>query len=190
MKIFSTPVLLEFPQIISREVVNMQPSWYVLRTKTGHEDRVRSRLENKTECLGVLLPKMEVMVTRSGKKKRLLKPLFPGYIFVQMELRDEFRYEVKNTPGVINFLASGNTPIPVGENEIEDIMSLMDGTETTVVRPDFEVGDNVKIVAGPFMGQTGIINAIDSKRNRFKVIIEIFGKQIPIELAHYDIETE
>jgi len=162
----------------------------VLRTKTGHEDRVRSRLENKTECLGVLLPKMEVMVTRSGKKKKLLKPLFPGYIFVQMELHDEFRYEVKNTPGVINFISSGNTPIPVGESEIEYIMSLMDETETTVVRPDFEVGDSVQIASGPFMGQAGTISAIDLKRNRFKVIIEIFGKQIPIELEHYDIEKE
>lgn len=168
----------------------MQSSWYVLRTKTGHEDRVRSRLEGKTECLGVLLPKMEVMVTRSGKKRRLLKPLFPGYLFVQMELRDEFWYEVKNTPGVINFISSGNTPIPVRESEIAHIMSLVDEPDTTVVRPDFEMGDSVQIVEGPFMGQTGVISEIDLKKNKFKVIIDILGKQIPIELEHYDIKRE
>lgn len=168
----------------------MQTSWYVLRTKTGHEDKVRSRLESKTECFSVLLPKMEVMVTRSGKKRRMLKPLFPGYLFVQMELRDEYRYEVKNVPGVINFISSGNSPIPVGESEIEHIMSLVNEPDTTIVRPDFEVGDNVQIVDGPFMGQTGVISEINLKKNKFKVIIDILGKQIPIELEHYDIKRE
>jgi len=168
----------------------MQASWYVLRTKTGHEDKVRIRLEDKTECLSVLLPKMEVMVTRSGKKRRMLKPLFPGYLFVQMEPRDEFRYEVKNTPGVINFISSGNIPIPVRESEIEHIMSLVEEPGTTVIRPDFEVGDSVQIVDGPFMGQTGVISQVDMKKNKFKVVIDILGKQIPIELEHYDIKKE
>ena len=168
----------------------MQPNWYVLRTKTGHEDRVRSRLENKTECLSVLLPKAEVMVTRNGRKKRFLKPIFPGYIFVEMELNDNFWYEIKNTPGVINFISSGNDPIPVHENEIEYIMTLVDGEKTPILETTFEVGDAAQIVNGPFMGTSGVISEINIKRKKIKVAIDILGKQVAIDLDYDDIKTE
>jgi len=168
----------------------MQANWYVLRTKTGHEDRVRIRLENKTECLSVLLPKKEVMVTRSGRKRKLLKPLFPGYIFVEIELNDKFWYEIKNTPGVINFISSGNDPIPVRESEMEYIMALIDDGETPLLETDFKVGDLAQIVNGPFMGASGVISEIDMKRKKTKVMIDILGKQVAIDLDYDDIKTE
>ena len=168
----------------------MQSNWYVLRTKTGHEDKVRSRLENKTQCLSILLPKTEVMVTRNGRKKRLLKPIFPGYIFVEMELNDNFWYEVKNTPGVINFISCGNDPIPVHENEIKYIMTLVDDGKTPLLETAFEVGDLARIVNGPFMGASGIISEIDIKRNKIKVAIDILGKHIAIDLDYDDVKTE
>ncbi|MBM3240952.1 transcription termination/antitermination factor NusG [Candidatus Poribacteria bacterium] len=168
----------------------MQSNWYVLRTKTGHEDKVRIRLENKTQCLSILLPKTEVMVTRNGRKKRLLKPIFPGYIFVEMELNDNFWYEVKNTPGVINFISCGNDPIPVHENDIKYIMTLVDDGKTPLPETAFEVGDLARIVNGPFMGASGIISEIDIKRNKIKVAIDILGKHVAIDLDYDDIKTE
>ncbi|MFQ6116412.1 MAG: antiterminator LoaP [bacterium] len=168
----------------------MQSNWYVLRTKTGHEDRVRSRLESKTGCLSVLLPKTEVMVTRSGRKKKLLKPLFPGYIFVEMELNDNFRYEIKNTPGVINFIGCGNDPTPVLENEIKYIMTLVDDGQTPLMETTFKVGDRAQVVNGPFMGTSGVITEIDIKRKKIKIAIDILGKQVAIDLDYDDIKTE
>ena len=168
----------------------MQSNWYVLRTKTGHEDKVRSRLENKTQCLSVLLPKTEVMVTRNGRKKKLLKPIFPGYIFVELELNDNFWYELKNTPGVINFISCGNDPIPVHENEIKYIMTLVDNGKTPILETSFEVGDSARIVSGPFMGASGVISEIDIKKKRIKVAIDILGKQVAIDLNYDDIKTE
>ncbi len=168
----------------------MQTHWYVLRTKTGHEDRVRNRLEDKTECLSILLPKIEVMVTRSGRKHKLLKPLFPGYLFVKMELHDDFWYEVKNTPGVINFISCGNDPIPVRESEMQYIMALVEDGEAPIIKTSFDVGDIVQIVNGPFVGTSGTISAIDLKKKKLKVAIEIFGKQVAIDLDYYDIHKE
>jgi transcriptional antiterminator NusG len=168
----------------------MQPNWYVLQTKTGHEDRVRIWLENKSECLSILLPKKEIMVASSGRKRKLLKPLFPGYIFVETELNDKFRYEIKNTPGVINFISSGNEPIPVRESEIEYIMALVNDSKTPLPETTFEVGDFAQIISGPFMGASGVINEIDIKRKKIKVVIDILGKQVSIDLDYDDIKTE
>lgn len=168
----------------------MQSNWYVLRTKTGHEDRVRSQLENNIGCLSVLLPKAEVMVTRNGRRKKFLKPIFPGYIFVEIELNDNFRYEIKNTPGVINFISSGNDPIPVHENDIKYIMTLVENEKTPIFETTFEVGDAAQIVSGPFMGASGVISEIDIKRKKIKVAIDILGKQVAIDLDYDDIKTE
>lgn len=168
----------------------MQSNWYVLRTKTGHEDRVRSRLENKGECLSVLIPMKEVTVTRSGRKRKLMKPLFPGYIFIEIELNDNFWYEIKNTPGVINFISCGNDPIPVHESEIKYIIDLTDDGKAPIPETDFEVGDTAKIVNGAFMGTSGVISGIDIKRKKIKVVIDILGKQVAIDLEYDDIKTE
>jgi transcriptional antiterminator NusG len=130
------------------------------------------------------------MVTRNGRKKKFLKPIFPGYIFVEIELNDNFWYEVKNTPGVINFISCGNDPIPVHENEIKYIMTLVDDGKTLLLETAFEVGDLARIVNGPFMGASGIISEIDIKRNKIKVAIDILGKHVAIDLDYDDVKTE
>jgi len=129
------------------------------------------------------------MVTRSGRKKKLLKPLFPGYIFVEMELNDNFRYEIKNTPGVINFISCGNDPIPIRENEIKYIMTLVDDGKIPLMETTCEVGDIAQIVNGPFMGAAGVISEIDIKRKKIKVAIDILGKQVAIDLDYDDIKS-
>lgn len=164
-------------------------NWYVLRTMTGHEDKVKARLENKAECLNILLPKDEVTYKIGGKERKRLKPLFPGYIFIQIELQDEYRYSIKNTPGVINFIGCGNEPSPVEDVEIENILEMIEKGETKEPVP-FEVGDHVHVTDGPFMGVTGFVSDVNSKKDKLKVDVEILGKQIPIELSFKDIEKK
>lgn len=163
--------------------------WYVLRTMTGQEDRVKTRLENKEECLNILLPKNEITYKVRGKERKRLKPLFPGYIFVQMELQDEYRYLVKNTPGVINFIGFGNKPSSVEDIEIENILEMIEKGEAKEPTP-FEVGDHVHVTEGPFMGVSGFVSNVDSKKDKLKVDVEILGKRVPVELSFKDVKGE
>lgn len=168
--------------------MKMEAQWYVVRTRTGHEDRVVNQLKTKSACLGVFLPKTEVTEVRRGRKRKREKPLFPGYIFVKMILRDEHWHEIRHTPGVINFISSGQRPIPVDEREITAIMEMVSSGEVPPVSAPFEVGDTVQIINGPFMGAIGVIDEVNEKRERAKVLIDILGKQIPIELDFTDLE--
>jgi len=164
-------------------------NWYALRIMTGHEDKVRARLEKKSECLNILLPKEEVTYKRGSKESKRLKPIFPGYLFIQMELEDEFQYSIKNTPGVINFIGCGNEPSPVEDVEIENILDMMEKGETQKPVP-FEVGDLVYVINGPFMGIPGFVSDVNPKKKKLKVEVEILGKQIPVELNFKDIEKQ
>ena len=164
-------------------------NWYVLRIMTGHEDKVRARLERKAECLNILLPKEEVIHKRDGKERKKLRPLFPGYIFVQMELQDEYWYSIKSTPGVINFIGCGNKPSPIEDIEIDNILERIEKGETKEPVP-FEVGNLVQIIDGPFVGITGFVSDINPKKERIKVNVKILGKQVPVELSFQDIEKE
>jgi len=168
--------------------MKMEAQWYVVRTKTGHEDRVVNQLKTKSACLGVFLPKTEVTEVRSGRKRKREKPLFPGYIFVKMILRDEYWHEIRHTPGVINFISSGQRPIPVDEREIAAIMEMVSSGEIPSTSAPFEVGDTVQIISGPFMGAVGVIDEVNEKKETAKVLIDILGKQIPIELDFADLE--
>lgn len=163
--------------------------WYVLRTMTGHEDKVKARLENREECLNILLPKDEITYKIRGREIKRLKPLFPGYVFVQMELQEEYRYSIKNTPGVINFIGYGNEPSPVEDLEIENILEMIESGETRESAP-FEVGDQVHVTDGPFMGISGFVSDINPKKSRLKVEVEILGKQVPVELNFVDVKKE
>jgi transcriptional antiterminator NusG len=168
----------------------MEAQWYVVRTKTGHEERVLDQLKGKNACLSVFLPKMEVTEVRSGRKRKREKPLFPGYIFVKMVLRDDYWHEIRHTPGVINFISSGHKPIPVDEREILAIMEMISSGETPPISAPFSVGDTVQIISGPFMGAVGVIDEINEKKETAKVLIDILGKQIPIELEFTDLERK
>ncbi|RKY04036.1 transcription termination/antitermination factor NusG [Candidatus Poribacteria bacterium] len=162
--------------------------WYVVRTRTGHEDRVLDHLKNKKACLRVFLPKTEVTEVRGGRKRKKEKPLFPGYVFVKMVFRDELWHEIKRTPGVINLISAGQKPIPVDESEIRAIMKMIESGETPQTPVPFSVGDTVHIISGPFMGAIGTVEEVNEKKGKVKVSIDILGKQIPIELEFSDVE--
>lgn len=162
-------------------------NWYVLRIMSGHEDKVRVRLEKKSECRSILLPKEEVTYRRGGKERKRTKPLFPGYIFVQMEPQDDYQHSVKSTPGVINFIGCGNDPSPVEDAEIDNILEMIEKGETEEPAP-FEIGDFVHVINGPFMGIPGLISHVNPKKGKIKVEVEILGKRVPVELGFQDIE--
>lgn len=161
--------------------------WYVVTTYSGYENKVKEYLERRVESMGlqelierVLVPEVEEK-TPEGKIK--MKKIFPGYVLIQMEITDEAWYIVRNTPNVTGFVGSsggGAKPIPLMDEEINDILYQMGLNEISV---DYAIGDLVEILSGPFKGNEGVVQSIDLSREIVEVLISLFGRETPTELA-------
>ena len=164
-----------------------EKKWYVVTTYSGYENKVKEYLERRVESMGlqelierVIVPEVEEK-TVDGKTK--LKKIFPGYVLIQMEITDEAWYIVRNTPNVTGFVGSsggGAKPIPLMDEEIDDILYQMGLNQISV---DFEVGDLVKILSGPFSDNEGIVQSIDIQKETVEVLINLFGRETPTELG-------
>ena len=172
--------------------------WYVVNTYSGHEERVKENLERRIETMGIqdslfrilIAKEKEIEFTKAGKKEVKEKNLFPGYLFVEMIMTDEAWYVVRNTPGVTGFIGSsggGAKPFPVSPEEIESILRRIGESDTKIV-VDFEVGEKIKILSGPFQGHEGTIDSMDNDAQSAMVLIQIFGRETPTEISYVDIE--
>ena len=170
--------------------------WYVLHTQTGSEEKVKSSIENKIASSGlidlvgeVVIPTEQISEIRGGKKNISRRKFFPGYILVEMVLNDETWYLVKNTPGVSGFVGAGKKPIPLKEKEVEAIVKEI---EERKARPkpkvEFEKGDGVKVIGGPFVNFSGIVEEISPDKGKLKIMISIFGRSTPVELEYWQVE--
>ena len=170
--------------------------WYVVNTYAGHENRVKENLEKRLETMGISENLFRIVVAeevqievKNEKSKEVVKNIFPGYLFVEMIMTDEAWYVVRNTPGVTGFIGSsggGAKPIPVKGPEIEKILRRI-GQSDKVVEVDFTVGDNVKILSGPFSGMEGKIESMNDATQIATVLIILFGRETPTDIGYVDL---
>ena len=170
--------------------------WYVVNTYAGHENRVKENLEKRLSTMGISENLFRIVVAeetqieiKNEKSKEVVKNIFPGYLFVEMIMTDEAWYVVRNTPGVTGFIGSsggGAKPIPVKPNEIEKILRRI-GQSDKAVEVDFTVGDNVKILSGPFSGMEGKIESMNDQTQVATVLIILFGRETPTDINYVDL---
>ena len=177
----------------------MEKEWYVVNTYSGHESRVKEKLEMRTESMGfednifrVIVPEETVIETmKDGSKKEKKKKIFPGYILVEMIMTDEAWYVVRNTPGVTGFIGSsgkGAKPTPLLPQEIDKILISM-GMSRVDVDEELTVGTRVSIVDGPFKGMEGKIDSLDAENSRLTVLIDLFGQETPVEVELFQVNV-
>ncbi len=172
----------------------MSKEWYVIHTYSGHENKVKLALEKKVQNLQlqdrvfqVKVPTVEVPEIKDGKKRIKSRKFFPGYVLIEMELDDTTWTVVKSTPGVTNFVGAygSNKPKPLSKNEINalfDQMGEQKVKEKVSVVLDFDVGEHVKVIDGPFNNFSGVIEEVYPEKGRLRVKVEIFGRGTPVEL--------
>ena len=169
-------------------------NWYVVHTYSGYESKVKINLEQRIKSMGmenqifqVLIPTEKVLEVKSGKRKYVQKKVFPGYVVIEMILDNNSWQVVRNTPGVTRFVGSGGTPVPLKGIEIDNILKQM-GKGEKIPKLDIEVGENIRIVVGPFTGYTGKVKEVDNEKNKMKVFLSIFGRETSVELVFNDVE--
>ena len=178
-----------------KQVIEQEKNWYVIHTYSGYEDAVAKNLKQRIESLGmedkifnVIVPKERKIKIKNGKRKTIEEKIYPGYVLVEMIVDDASWYVVRNTPRVTGFLGAETTPIPVSKKDIDDLMKRMEvGTEPQFTI-DVEIGANVKITDGPFKGFEGKVSEIDQERGKIKVLINMFGRDTPMELDSLQIK--
>lgn len=171
--------------------------WYVVNTYSGHENKVKENLEKRVETMGIQDSLFRIVVAeepeieiKNGKKVEKMHNLFPGYVFVEMKMTDEAWYVVRNTPGVTGFIGSsggGAKPFPVSQDEMESILRRM-GQSDKKVSVDFQVGDKVKILSGPFSGMEGTINTMNDQTQTANVLTMLFGRETPTDINYNDLQ--
>ncbi|MCZ7535858.1 MAG: transcription termination/antitermination protein NusG [Acidimicrobiia bacterium] len=174
--------------------------WYVVHTYAGYENKVKQNLASRVRSMNVeenifevVIPMEDVIEFKGGRKVVVQKKVFPGYLLVRMDLDDSSWYVVRNTPGVTGFVGSGARPTPLSRREVEDILGAGDVDEGPAVekkarpRLEYEVGEQVRVVTGPFADFNGLISEIDVDRSKLKVLVNIFGRETPVELEFGDV---
>jgi transcriptional antiterminator NusG len=163
--------------------------WYVVHTYAGYENKVKANLDTRIRSMNmedkifeVVIPIEDVIEFKSGKKQVVQKRIFPGYLMVRMYVDDDSWYVVRNTPGVTGFVGSGAKPVPLATREVEKILQVKP-VERLKPRLEFEVGESVRVVTGPFANFTGTISDINVDQSKLKVLVNIFGRETPVELS-------
>ena len=177
----------------------MEKEWYVVNTYSGHESKVKEKLEMRAESMGfkdnifrIIVPEETVKETmKDGSIKEKKKKMFPGYILVEMIMTDEAWYIVRNTPGVTGFIGSsgkGAKPTPLLPEEIDHILVQM-GMSRVDIEDELASGDKVGIVDGPFKGMDGTISTLDLENSRLTVLVDLFGQETPVEVELFQVAT-
>jgi transcriptional antiterminator NusG len=168
--------------------------WYAIHTYSGYEEKVAESIRQRAESLDmndkifqVLVPKEKMIEIKNGKRRVVEKRIFQGYVLVEMKLSEDAWYIVRNTPSVTGFVGSGTDPTPVEQDEIEKIQKRM-GLEQPKHKIDFNLGDVVNITDGPFKGFDGSINEIDPQKGKLKVLVNMFGRETPVELDSLQVQ--
>ena len=175
----------------------MEKQWYVVNTYSGHENKVKEKLEMRSESMDmqdfiyrVVIPEEKVVEVKDGVSKEKVKKMFPGYILVEMVMSDEAWYVVRNTPGVTGFIGSsgkGAKPFPVSSSEIETVLKRV-GLGEEASASQFKVGDSIKVLNGPFAEQISIVEAIDEEKGLVTIKTVIFGREQELQVSVNDIE--
>ena len=175
----------------------MAARWYIIHAYSGFENKVREQILAEAERLGLspLIPQIEVpteQVTevKRGKKVQAERKFFPGYVLAKIEMTDDIYHVVKNTPKVTGFLGPQGKPQAISEAEAGRILNTQSDplAPKAVVKIDFDIGDTVRVLDGPFASFNGMVEEIDIDRARLKVAVSIFGRSTPVELDFDQVE--
>lgn len=169
--------------------------WYVVHTYAGYENKVKQNLASRVRSMNVeerifevIIPMEDVVEYKNGRKVVVQKKVWPGYLLIRLALDDESWYVVRNTPGVTGFVGSGAKPTPLTRREVEEWLGKGEQAEGAApekkVRPrlEYEMGEQVRVTSGPFADFNGAISEIDVDRSKLKVLVNIFGRETPVEL--------
>jgi transcriptional antiterminator NusG len=172
--------------------------WYVIHSYSGYENKVKANLETRIQSMHmedrifeVHIPMEDVVEFKGGKKVTVPKKVFPGYILVRMSLDDDSWYAVRNTPGVTGFVAgNAQKPTPLSRREVERFLGVQEEEEKGKPRfkPEWDVGEQVRVVTGPFADFNGVIEELNVDQQKVVVLVNIFGRDTPVELGFEDIQ--
>ncbi len=171
----------------------MEKEWYVVNTYSGHENKVKEKLEMRASSMDMQDYILRVVVPETkeidDKGKEKIKKLFPGYILVEMVMTDEAWFIVRNTPGVTGFIGSsgkGAKPFPLTPQEVDKILGSM-GMSRLSTENDLKEGEKVKVISGPFEGMFGTIKSVDIENAKLEVLVDLFGQETVVELEFSQI---
>ncbi len=169
--------------------------WFVLHTQSGYENKVRQNIEARTKSMGmegriheIAIPMEEVTEIKGGRKVVSQKKMFPGYLLIRCTLDDDSWYVIRNTPGVTGFVGAGNKPSPLSRKDVENFIQMPDGSaeEATPKRArprlEYQLHESVRVKEGPFADFSGEIVEINEDHLKMKVLVNIFGRETPVEL--------
>lgn len=174
----------------------MAKLWYGVHTYSGYENKVKLNLEERIRALDaeemfgeILIPAETVVELKKGERKTSTRKFFPGYILIEMELNNETWHIVKDTPKVTGFVGGGQTPPPIPEDEVALITDRMaEGEDRPKPKVEFEVGETVRVIDGPFHNFTGVVEDVNPDKAKLKVMVSIFGRVTPVELEFIQVE--
>ncbi len=179
---------------MSKQQIVQQKNWYVIHTYSGYEDAVAKSLRQRIESLdvedkifNVIVPKEKKIKIKDGKRKIVEEKIYPGYVLVEMVVTDDSWYVVRNTPNVTGFVGAGVVPVPVSLAEVDALKKRM-GVDVPHYKIDVKLGDSIKIVDGPFKGLDGKVSEIDEERGKIKVLVNMFGRDTPVELDSLQVK--
>lgn len=172
-------------------------AWFVIHSYSGYENKVKANLTTRITSMhmedaifDVVIPMEDVVEIKSGRKVTVARKQFPGYLLVRMYLDDDSWGVVRNTPGVTGFVGSGTKPTPLSRREVERILGVRKDEEKKAPRfkPDWEVGETVRVTEGPFADFNGVIEDINLDQSKVRVLVDIFGRETPVELNFEQIQ--
>lgn len=175
--------------------IAVELKWYIVHTYSGFEDKVKKSLQERIESLGqqgyfgdILVPTEQVVELRKGEKKTSSRKFYPGYILVQMALNQDTWHTVRNTSKVTGFVGGEVKPTPISDTEAERIIHQMEeGVNKPKPKYSFEVGDEVRVIDGPFTNFQGIVEEVKPDKEKLRVLITIFGRPTPVELEFIQV---
>ena len=177
-------------EISETEKENPQGRWYVIHTYSGYENKVKANLEKAVENRGlqdlifeIKVPMEEQIEEKDGKRKAVMRKIFPGYVMIKLIITDDSWYVIRNTRGVTGFVGPGSKPVPLSDDEVRSM-----GVENIPIRLDAEIGDNVRVTKGPLENFIGSIEEIFPEKQKVRVLVSMFGRDTPVELEYNQIQ--
>ncbi|MBI4117901.1 MAG: transcription termination/antitermination protein NusG [Parcubacteria group bacterium] len=179
---------------MAKQIQTYGKRWYVIHTYSGYEENVKRNLEQRIASMDmqdkifqVMIPTEKKIRIKNGKRKIVTEKIFPGYVLVEMIVTDDSWYVVRNTPNVTGFVGSGTTPTPIADEEIKALQKKM-GVEEPKYQIDVTVDAPVRITDGPFKNFEGKVSDVDQARGKVKVLVNMFGRETPIELDFLQVK--
>ena len=179
---------------MAKQTADYGRMWYVIHTYSGYEENVARNLRQRIKSMhmedkifDVIVPKEKKIKLKNGKRYSVEERIFPGYVLVEMIVTDDSWYVVRNTPNVTGFIGVDTTPTPVDKDEIMGVKKKI-GEKVTKYKMDIKIGEMVKITDGPFKNFEGKVEEVDDAKGRIKVLVDIFGRETPVELDFLQIK--